>query len=125
MSITYGKTTPTRYSDPDIISVTRCLNRLGQASNPGTAYLVESYPILQFTPSFLAKWKRDTKIWHEEEKFLFLSKYLKVREEMVKGEGRDCFARWLLEHQKEYELTDEEAAYVCGSTFGAGSGKDR
>lgn len=32
-----------------------------------------------------------------------------------------CFAKFLLENQKEYGIVDEEIAYIAGSMFGAGS----
>ena len=33
----------------------------------------------------------------------------------------DCFGRYLLERQEEFELSDNEAAYLAGSMFGAGT----
>lgn len=34
---------------------------------------------------------------------------------------RPCFAKKILERQEEYGLTDNEAAYLAGSMFGAGA----
>ena len=31
------------------------------------------------------------------------------------------FTSYLLDHQREFDLTDEELAYLAGSMFGAGS----
>jgi hypothetical protein len=44
MSFTYGKTTLTSYTDPEIVTVNKCIRRFGRAM-PG-AYLVDTYPIL-------------------------------------------------------------------------------
>ncbi|KAG1728574.1 cytochrome P450 [Suillus occidentalis] len=41
----YGKTTPTSYTDPEIVTVNKCIERFGRAIRPG-AYLVDTYPIL-------------------------------------------------------------------------------
>ena len=38
----------------------------------------------------------------------------------AKGQAPDSFAKFLIEH-KEYELSDNEVAYLAGSMFGAGS----
>jgi hypothetical protein len=40
MTITYGKTTPTAYSDPEVQEVQECLSFIGIAMRPG-AYLVD------------------------------------------------------------------------------------
>jgi hypothetical protein len=41
----------------------------------------------------------------------------------VKREGtaRPSFAKFILEHQKQYQLEDKELAYIAGGMFGAGS----
>jgi hypothetical protein len=37
------------------------------------------------------------------------------------GLAPDSFASYLLAHQEEYSLSDDEAAYLAGSMFGAGA----
>ena len=39
----------------------------------------------------------------------------------VKNEAQPCFTTYLLEHQEESGLSDDELAYLAGSMFGAGS----
>lgn len=39
----------------------------------------------------------------------------------MKQEAQPCFAKYLLERQQEFELSDDELAYLAGSMFGAGS----
>ncbi|KAI9461381.1 cytochrome P450 [Boletus coccyginus] len=116
MSITYGKTTPTAYSDPEVVAVNRCLARFGQAMRPG-AYLVDTYPILKYVPGYLTQLKK----WHEEELALFQGQLNLVREQMERGDAKPCFSKFLLENQREYGVADAEIAYVAGSMFGAGS----
>lgn len=78
MSLTYGKTTPTAYSDKDVQDVNKCLGRLGSALRPG-AYLVDSFPILRYVPGYLTQLKR----FHKEELALFRSQVDIVRTKMV------------------------------------------
>jgi len=78
MSITYGKTTPTAYSDPEVVAVNYCLSRFGEAIRPG-AYLVDTYPILKYIPGYLTQLKK----WHQEELALYQGQLNLVREQMV------------------------------------------
>lgn len=40
----------------------------------------------------------------------------------IKGEHiEECFAKYLLEHQAQYDLSDDEVAYLAGGMFGAGA----
>ncbi|KAL5527311.1 hypothetical protein ACEPAG_6102 [Sanghuangporus baumii] len=116
MTMTYGKQTPTSYSDPEVQAVNKCLFRLGKAMIPG-AYLVDAYPIMRYIPGYLSELQKH----HEEELNLFRSQLDGVREKMRKNEAQPCFAKYLLERQRELELEDDELAYLAGSMFGAGS----
>lgn len=85
MSITYGKTTPTAYSDPEVVAVNRCLARFGQAIRPG-AYLVDTFPILKYVPGYLTQLRK----WHKEELELFQGQLNLVREQMVNQISIHC-----------------------------------
>lgn len=39
----------------------------------------------------------------------------------IKGKAPTSFARYLLEHQQRFQLSDDELAYLAGSMFGAGA----
>lgn len=78
MSITYGKTTPTAYTDPEVVQINRGMSRFGQAMRPG-AYLVDTYPILKYVPGYLTELKK----WHQEELALFQGQLNVVRELMA------------------------------------------
>ena len=45
-----------------------------------------------------------------------------VRERMKDGTAPKCWERDFLEHQEEFNLTDDQGAYVVGTMFEAGSG---
>jgi hypothetical protein len=78
MTFTYGKTTPTSYTDPEVVAVNKSIARFGRAMKPG-AYLVDMYPILRFVPGYLSQ----LKVWHKEELALFNGQLDAVRRQMV------------------------------------------
>lgn len=78
MSLAYGKTTPTSYSDPEVLQVNKCLGRVGYAMRPGS-YLVDSYPLLKYVPGYLNELKQ----FHQEELALFRKQAETVRRAMV------------------------------------------
>ncbi|KAF8956228.1 cytochrome P450 [Flammula alnicola] len=115
MALAYGKN-PKSYEDPDVQAVIRCLTLLGNTLRPGV-WKVDAYPILRYVPGYL----KELKDGHAEELELFKSQLNEVRMKAVREEIPDSFGKYLLEKQKELELTDGETAYLAGSMFGAGS----
>lgn len=140
MAISYGKTTPTSYSDPEVQAVNCCLRRLGSALRPGT-YLVDTYSFLRYIPGYLSHLRK----YHEEELQLFREQVNVVRKQLVTvittvhrskqglsrigycsltlaaGEAQPSFTTYLLDNQQTLGLSDNELAYLVGSMFGAGS----
>ncbi|PFH44843.1 hypothetical protein AMATHDRAFT_72169 [Amanita thiersii Skay4041] len=116
MALAYG-TVPEEYDDPDIASVNVCLTRLGNNLRPGI-WKVDFYPFLRYIPGYL----KELQDGHTEELDLFKRKLYEVRDKLARGEEvPNCFGKYLLERQKELELSDGETAYLAGSMFGAGS----
>lgn len=74
MTLTYGKTTPTSYTDPEVIEVNKCIKRLGTSLRQGT-YLVDTFPLLKYVPGYLTDLRR----WHKEELQLFSEQLQVVR----------------------------------------------
>lgn len=124
-------------STASVIAVNKCLGRLGSALRP-SAYLVDAYPFLRYLP--FGSWRAKGAQWHREELALFRKQMEGVNDMLWRGEETGCFAAYILEHQKgeslsridpvrtdtcglEYGLSDDEAAYLAGSSFGAGSGE--
>ncbi|KAG2029545.1 cytochrome P450 [Suillus americanus] len=95
--------------DPEIVAVNESLARFGRAMKPG-AYLVDTYPILRFVPGYLSQ----LKAWHQDELALFNGQLDVVRRQMREGTARPSFARFILEHQKQYQFEDKELAYIAG-----------
>ena len=84
MTVTYGKTTPTSYSDPEVKRIEQVTARLGSALRPG-AYLVDTYPFLRYIPGCTSKLER----YHKEEIGLYRSQVEEVKQRQVRRRGAD------------------------------------
>jgi len=116
MALAYGKV-PKSCDDPVVIAVNRCLTRLGNNLRPGL-WKVDHWPILRYVPGYL----KELQDGHKEELALFKGQLTEVKEKLARGEEvQQSFGRYLVERQKELELSDDEASYLAGSMFGAGS----
>ena len=78
MSMTYGKTEPTYFTDPDVVAILVHGTRTGKLAQVG-GHIVDNYPILRYVP-FVTKTLRE---WHQEELVLFGSLVEGVRKKMV------------------------------------------
>ena len=78
--MTYGKTTPTTYSDPEVKGIVRVSQQLGKALQPG-AYLVDTYPFLKHIPGYL----RHLHKIHEEELVFFHGLIADVKRKLVRA----------------------------------------
>ncbi|KAG1895267.1 cytochrome P450 [Suillus fuscotomentosus] len=116
MPFAYGKITPTSYTDPEVVSINMFSACFGQAMKPG-AYLVDAYPILRFVPGY----RSQLNAWHKEELTFYDGLLDAVRRQMREGTARPSFARFILEHQKQYQLEDKGLGYLAGVIFGASS----
>ena len=52
---------------------------------------------------------------------LYRSKLQKARQAIAQGGTAPCFAEYITTHQEEYQISDDEMAYLCGGLFLAGS----
>lgn len=116
MSITYGKTTPSAYTDPEIIAVNRCMDRFSQTAAPGS-YLVDLFPFLKYVPGYM----RTLRKWHKEELALFQGQINIVKQRLAEGKVQPCFAKYLLEHQVQEQIGENQLAYLAGTMFGNGA----
>lgn len=115
----YGRRGRAYYSDPEIREVVEGSKRLGITLRPG-AFAIESYPWLRYFPGYLKS--TGVQKWADDELDLFVGALRDVKARLAsKQPVADCFAKYLLEHQREFNLEDDEIAYLCGSVFGAGS----
>jgi hypothetical protein len=118
--IGYGKTVETG-DEPYVRRILQVVHNVERVASPG-AYLVDTIPLLKYLPSFMAPFKREAAELHQKEIGLFRELLVDVKLEMDQGEAPVCFARTYWENQDEYGLSVDEAAYVIGTLFEAGSG---
>jgi cytochrome P450 len=94
------------------------VHNVERVASPG-AYLVDTFPSLMSLPTVVAPFKRELEGLHQEE----LSLYRKLRDDVgSEAEGPDCWERVAIEKGDEFGLTPDQAAYVIGAMFEAGSG---
>jgi cytochrome P450 len=81
-------------------------------------YFNSDLPTLRYIPAYLHELQEG----HDEELALFTSQLNHVRQKIERGdEVIQSFGKYVIERQKELDLSDNEAAYLAGSVFGAGS----
>ncbi|KAJ3489926.1 hypothetical protein NLI96_g1779 [Meripilus lineatus] len=118
MSITYGKTTPTQYTDPEVVAIQIVADRIAAMLPVGNGW-VDRFPFLRFLPiPEVMRLRR----YHHEELLLFSSLRDAVRKRIEDKEHvpPNVLTR-LWDNQQEYHITDDELTYLAGSMFGAGS----
>ncbi|KAK0442534.1 cytochrome P450 [Desarmillaria tabescens] len=114
LTLTYGKTTPTTFDDPDLQQMIRDAKRFRMAIRPG-AYLVDTFPVLRWVPGYLAELRR----WHQDSLALCRRCLGYVQTKKDTGEETPgCFAKDLLDNKK---MSFDQAAFLAGSMFAAGS----
>ncbi|KAF8180743.1 cytochrome P450 [Mycena galopus ATCC 62051] len=91
-----------------------------QDINPG-AHLVDTFPILDQLPDFLATWRAEAKKKHEREMDLYGRLSVSVKTTMETDTALECFAARLWDQQEKLKLTDEEIYYIAGTAFIAGT----
>ena len=120
MKLAYDKTVDSS-NDPHIIRALQVVHTVERVASPG-AYLVDTFPILMHLPRWLAPFKREAEVLHEREISLFRELLFDVRERMQSGKCGDCFAKKYFDNQDQFQISDDEGAYVIGTLFEAGAG---
>ena len=78
--MTYGKTTPTQYSDAEVLEINVHTTRLGTLV-PAGQHAVDRVPLLRHVPPATRTLRR----WHREECALFRRMVDGVRAQVVRG----------------------------------------
>lgn len=89
LSVSYALPAIESEDDPLVSYIDAFMHRLERAARPGE-YLVEIFPILNYLPSFLAKWKRDGQACHEEDTKNFVKWYRDAVTRAVRPGYYDC-----------------------------------
>lgn len=91
LSVSYALPAIESEDDPIVSYIDDFMHRLERAAHPGE-YLVEIFPILNYLPPFLAKWKRDGQARHKEDKENFMTWY---RDAVSRAVGLQRLNRYL------------------------------
>ena len=78
--MTYGKTTTTHYTDPEVTEINVHTTRLGKVV-PAGQHVVDNYPVLKYVPFVVSTLRK----WHEEELELFSRMVDGVRAQVVRS----------------------------------------
>jgi len=109
-----------KHSDPAITEMRNVNEQMTKTAVPGR-YMVDSLPFLNYLPRSLAPWKEEADTLFAKTLKLFQSHMDDVKKNVSEGRDSHCFAKSILELQGEYGLTDEEATFLAGAMYGAGS----
>ncbi|KAG1743392.1 cytochrome P450 [Suillus lakei] len=116
MKVAYGKTTPTSATDPEIREARQLIKRFRIIMRPGS-YLVDSIPWLKYLPGYAPELKDE----FERTGRLYTDQLNRVKQQMRNEEIGPSFAKYILENEHLYGLTEIEMAYLAGAFFGAGT----
>ncbi|EIW85486.1 cytochrome P450 [Coniophora puteana RWD-64-598 SS2] len=116
LKITYGKSAPSTFDDPDVVRIHKITARFLGTLKPGI-YLAERFPWLQHVPGYAPEIKQ----YREEELALFQEQVNKTRVSMGEKSERPSFVKYMLENPEAHGLDGDTLAYLAGSLYGAGS----
>ncbi|EIW86087.1 cytochrome P450 [Coniophora puteana RWD-64-598 SS2] len=116
LKITYGKSAPSSFEDPDVRRIHTALDRLNEALKPGT-YVADQIPFLWKVPGYA----KELTEWHAEELTLFREQVDKTRVSLKDGSDDPSFVRYLLENPDVHGLDEDSMAYLAGTLYGAGA----
>lgn len=107
-------------TDPAITDMRAINEGMTKTAVPGR-YIVDSLPVLNYLPAALAPWKREAATMFKDTLALFRKHIGDVEREIKSGNDVHCFAKSILETRHQYGLKEDEAAFLAGAMYGAGS----
>ncbi|CAI4218398.1 unnamed protein product [Parascedosporium putredinis] len=119
-TMVFGWRTPT-YEDKKMKQLFDGFSEFADINQTGVAAILDSFPLLRSLPDFVVGLKKTAKKLHAREKDLYLSHWLKVKEEITGGTVNPCFCEELAAMQKTEGFSDDQAAYISGTLLEAGS----
>nr|WGZ60618.1 cytochrome P450 [Fusarium tricinctum] len=109
------------YHDPKLMQLFDGFSEFADLNQTGIAALLESFPLLRKLPDFLVPVQRKAKELHQKEKNLYVSHWLKAKQDIANGTIKPCFCVGLAEAQEKGNFDDAQAAYISGTLLEAGS----
>ncbi|KAF4953618.1 hypothetical protein FGADI_5954 [Fusarium gaditjirri] len=109
------------YQDPKLMQLFDGFAEFAKINQTGIAALLDSFPVLRKLPDLLLPVQRKAKELHKKEKDLYLSHWLKAKQDIADGSIKPCFCVGLAEAQEKEKFGDAQAAYISGTLLEAGS----
>lgn len=119
-TMVFGWRTPIN-NDKKLIQLFEGFSEFADLNQTGVAALLDSFPMLRKLPEFFLPLQQKARDLHQKEKALYLSHWLKAKEEFANGTIKPCFCIGLVEAQKKDGFSDDQAAYIAGTLLEAGS----
>ncbi|KAL5360220.1 cytochrome P450 [Aspergillus floccosus] len=119
-TMVFGWRTPT-YEDAKMKQLFDGFSEFAEINQTGTAALIDFFPWLRKLPDFLLPAQKKAKELHSREKALYLSHWLRAKEDIQNSRIKHCFSVGLAEAQKSDGFSDDQAAYITGTLLEAGS----
>ncbi|CAL1703430.1 unnamed protein product [Somion occarium] len=119
-SVVFGIHCP-EFNDSFIQDFLIAIGIANRIMRPGGMPPIDILPVLKYIPERWAPWKTLCKQAHDMQHKLY-SGSVQICIDRIKDDKRsDCFMEFLLDHQEQYSLDQEELVYFGGSLIQAGS----
>ncbi|KAJ5141216.1 hypothetical protein N7526_002211 [Penicillium atrosanguineum] len=119
-TMVFGWRTPT-YEDPKMMQLFDGFSEFAVINQTGTAALIDFFPWLRTLPGFLLPVQQKAKELHMHEKALYLSHWMRAKQETQDNTIKPCFCAGMNEAQNKDGFSDDQAAYISGTLLEAGS----
>jgi cytochrome P450 len=119
-TMVFGWRTPT-YEDPKMKQLFDGFSDFAVINQTGTAALIDFFPWLRNLPEFLLPVQQKAKELHKHEKALYLSHWMRAKQETQQKTIKPCFCAGMYEAQEKEGFSDDQAAYISGTLLEAGS----
>jgi len=119
-TMVFGWRTPT-YEDEKMKQLFDGFSEFADLNQTGMAGLVDFFPWMRKLPEFMIPVQKKARELHKKEKALYLSHWLKAKEDTAAGTITRCFSEELVREQKKEGFSDDQAAYISGTLLEAGS----
>lgn len=113
-SMTYGWRT-TSFDDPRMLQLFHTLERITAAPNQVKAVLLDIYPVLRRLPDFLYPAKKAARAAYSEDRALYMSHWLGVKQAIKDGTANPCLCTDLAKMQEKEGIDDNFAALIGGT----------
>ncbi|KAJ5192743.1 hypothetical protein N7449_008885 [Penicillium cf. viridicatum] len=109
------------YEDEKMMQLFNGFSEFADLNQTGTAAMIDFFPWLRKLPEFLLPAQQKAKDLHKKEKALYLSHWLRAKEEVQQNTIKPCFSAGMYKAQKEDGFSDDQAAYISGTLLEADS----